>query len=240
MSRTNFIGLAALGMLALSACSLVDGSAVRTQRQALDFSGVREVRVETFNGSVTVTSGSKRPTVTAEVRGEAEMSVAREGATLVVRGVKKNVWAMNRGVSFRLALPKDIVLNLESSNGDIEVTGPAKDVTAKTSNGSVDVRAAHGELRAETSNGRVTIEDVALAADSQNVVVSSNGSVRIRGLEAEGGLNVTGKTSNGSLVVNLPTFEVDTERHAFTAHKVGRGAATLNVETSNGSLDVGS
>lgn len=239
MSHKNFIGLLALGTLALSACSLVDGAAVRTEEQALDLAGVREVRVETFNGAVTVTGGSARPNLSAEVRGEAAVRVDRQGDVLVVRGIKKPVWSMNRGVSVRLALPDDLALNLSSSNGSLDVSGRMRDVTAKTSNGSVDVRGMRGELQAETSNGRVTIDDVTLAANSRNVVESSNGSVRVRGLRAEGGLNVTGETSNGGLSVNLPGFEVETERHAFTARKNGRGAATLDVETSNGSLDVG-
>jgi len=120
-------------------------------------------------------------------------------------------------VAFEIVAPEETRVEVETSNGAIDVTAIRGTIRLDTSNGAIDVRRSAGSLRAETSNGRVEVVgfDGDIVVDTSNGEVwlegivgavdakTSNGSVRYSGTPAEGAANRL-RTSNGSITTRVP------------------------------------
>jgi hypothetical protein len=72
----------------------------------------------------------------------------------------------------------------------------------------------------------------------QPVGVGQHGCIRLSGLNAPDGLRLTGETSGGSTDVQLPGFNVRVEENRFEAGRDGSNPASLNLNTSGGSVRV--
>lgn len=57
-------------------------------------------------------------------------------------------------------------------------------------------------------------------------------------LVSQGGMVVTGQTSNGGVSVSLPGFTLRLEKRSFEATHQGLGMGRLELQTSNGSISV--
>jgi DUF4097 and DUF4098 domain-containing protein YvlB len=87
---------------------------------------------------------------------------------------------------------------LDTSNGAIDVYDATGSLVADTSNGRIDVVSFTGDLRLDTSNGDIRIDDFAGAVDAE----TSNGSIDYSGTPTSGGNRL--HTSNGSITVRVP------------------------------------
>ncbi len=177
-----------------------------------------------------------------------------EDAAEIVANVPRGV---SGGVSFSVTVPFELALNLDSSNGTIEVTGVSGDVKCDTSNGNARVIDCIGTVDVKTSNGQIVLESESLA----NVRArTSNGNVQLKGRLVPGSHEV--HTSNGSIQVELAgtpvTVTATTSNGSITADgqtlKKGEAVtlglandsadasdaaqATLSLHTSNGSIQI--
>jgi len=88
---------------------------------------------------------------------------------------------------------------LDTSNGAIDVADSTGTLVADTSNGRIEVRSFAGDLRLDTSNGDVRIEGFVGTVDAE----TSNGSIRYTGTPTAGGNRL--RTSNGSITLRVPS-----------------------------------
>jgi len=161
------------------------------------------------------------------------------------------------GVSFNVTVPIEMAMNLETSNGSIEVTGVNGNVRCDTSNGSVRVIDCRGPVDVKTSNGKIGLEGESLANIRAR---TSNGSVQLAGNLEPGSHEI--QTSNGSIQVELSgtpvTVIATTSNGSITANgqKLKKGEAitlgpmsesevasdasiaALSLRTSNGSIRI--
>lgn len=145
----------------------------------------------------------------------AQISVARQGHELVVRGPADDDWA----AYLIIQAPRVAGLDLESQNGEIGLHGTAGAVEARNSNGPLAFVKCSGKIEARTTNGPIEVRESAgqIRAQSSNGPIdytgnsgdlhlrSENGpvSVALRGSDWKGaGLEAT--TENGPLTVNIP------------------------------------
>ena len=135
----------------------------------------------------------------------------------------------------------------------MEVTGVTGSGDLKTSNGRVAVSGVEGRFELNTSNGRITMSDVAgefeahttngpidfsgsLAASSDNSFTTSNGSIEVA-FRGEPDVEVDARTSNGSAKSDRPILATKTDKRHLVG-KYGTGTATLELRTSNGSINI--
>lgn len=126
-----------------------------------------------------------------------------------------------------------------SSNGGVDILGPADDVVANTSNGKVVISGATGRVEATSSNGSLRIA-TAPGASAAIVAATSNGSISLEVAAGFAGRIAVG-TSNGSIRIEDPGDRV-TERHLSRTggHVVIGGVETpkSSLNTSNGSITI--
>lgn len=224
------LGFAALP--AATSCSLVINSwqekAVRTdvlEHHADDASGLR---IDGFNGDITVTTAPGVRTLTGEAsvyaRGAtqdsadfrlAEMSWSweRDGDTVVLKLSKPSGGSNNAGSTIdNLLVPEGWNVDIRSSNGNISVGAGFERVIVHSSNGSIEAT-GNGQVRLKSSNGRIRYSG---SSDDFNLD-TSNGRIE---------LNLMGDWSGNGMV--------DTSNATIDLRCTGVIMAALETDTSNG------
>jgi DUF4097 and DUF4098 domain-containing protein YvlB len=234
------------------------------------FEGVKKLVVETRNGSIEVRCDPNRKDVDIQAVKSA-CGFSEEDARTIAEAINIEVgrdpaesWvlrvaakfppadlARNQSARFRITLPPDAELALDTSNGRVTAEGCAKDVRINTSNGRITVTDCRGTLDARTSNGPVTARDVAGDVDVQttngrielervgrNLVKARTSNGRIRVMDAIGEAQV--RTSNGSVelrcrsVSSAPHIQVVTSNGHVEVEVPRTINAELEMSTSNG------
>lgn len=140
-------------------------------------------------------------------------------------------------VSFVLEVPRNIDLDLASTNGGINVEGVEGDLVLSTTNGGLTLAAVAGSVRGRTSNGGVVVTlDGTEWRGSGLDVETSNGGVRLVVPERYNARLETG-TVNGGMNFDFPvTVQGRISRRLST--DLGSGGATIRVMTTNGGVSV--
>ena len=118
-------------------------------------------------------------------------------------------------VRYEIQSPRDVNLDLQTSNGRIEIANIDGRIDATTSNGAIDVTGGADRVDLHTSNGRI----------------------ELRG--ASGRIHVS--TSNGAIVASLGTV---TDEAVFSTSNssidvtIDSGIAPVMATTDNGSIDI--
>ena len=179
---------------------------------------------------------------------------------ITIASKKRNQGLMNSdSVSLELKVPASWPLHLTTSNGAVSTMQSRGPVTIETSNGKIEVKEAAGALKLSTSNGKILVENSAGNIDAS----SSNGSVHLIGCSLEGKckletsngaisvnfsdrnpIRIDANTSNGSIKVKESDIDLKKKSKSHISGvlfgKGGDGAtsATLDLETSNGSITI--
>jgi hypothetical protein len=164
-------------------------------------------------------------------------SESAEGLHLLVEIPRR--WNRHGQVNLELRVPRELTMQIHSSNGSVAVQGVRGRVKARSSNGSVCVRDVVGDMDLATSNGKVSCAATRgrLVARSSNRKIeieqhsgsldamTSNGTIHasIQELGPEG---VVLATSNGRIVLDLPE-EIDAELDVRVDNGVIRNHRTL-------------
>ena len=163
----------------------------------------------------------------------------------------QRVTSMN--IHYHVKVPARTGLEIETTNGDLQIRGIAGVVSGRTVNGSVEVRrtkgtvevaSTNGSIRlagiegsasAETTNGTIEAEVPRVDADGRILLSTTNGSVTAS-LPSDLGADIDAETTNGRVRIGYPV-----QRHAgSTARalhaKIGDGGVNLTLRTTNGNI----
>jgi len=132
---------------------------------------------------------------------------------LIFGGSKPNV-----SVSFWLKVPKRSNLDMNSTNGKIEIydiegkvgskstNGSINiekvngDAVLRTTNGSISASGVRGDIKAETTNGKVDLKEIIGNVSAK----STNGSINSQIIKIDAVKEMNLRTTNGSISINLP------------------------------------
>jgi DUF4097 and DUF4098 domain-containing protein YvlB len=254
------MGKAIVAATAILAMGCAQQAAVVEETQPVEVGSV--VEMYTFNGDVSVEwyQGTEMDLSYQKTtwRGEAELdkvevTVSEEGHATIIRAEKLQEGAQV-GVDLDVRLPEGVGLGrVETSNGNVTVTGGSGDAIVDTSNGDIVFRGFAGSVRGDTSNGDIVVLGGTLrSADTSNgeieaeirsvqgsrtVLDTSNGNIDVY-ISPELDLKVIMDTSNGSVSVSgLPVADLWIEDSEGTA-TLNAGTHELVLDTSNGDVRV--
>lgn len=140
-------------------------------------------------------------------------------------------------VSFAVRVPRATDLDVESSNGPLDVEGVRGRMELRTSNGPLTLTDLAGDVRGRTSNGPVTVSLSGARWEGEGLDVStSNGPVEVV-LPARYAVHLVTGTVNGPIRVDFPvTVQGRIDRRIET--DLGGGGRTVRVVTTNGPVVV--
>ena len=185
------------------------------------------LEVHGFSGRVRVIGGSPGSIrVRAKLKNphRIEYSAVQEGDRVKVEArpdrqserMLPGPFGQHCGVNIEVVVPAATAVDLETSNGPVEVRGTEGGGTLMTTNGRIKVEGFKGELEATTSNGAVTLKTFSgtaeLATSNSRIAIedgsgrfdarTTNGSVKFQGSMVPGSRNRL-STTNGNIKVAL-------------------------------------
>lgn len=130
-------------------------------------------------------------------------------------------------------------IELSSSNGQLQSTGFACPLKARTSNGAIKVDGNAGPVTLETSNGAIDATGIGTPADIQ----TSNGGVEVEIAAGQAG-NVGIQTSNGRVKLTMPAnWDGRVEAHTSNgkvSFEGAKNAKSSSVTRGDGTMELGS
>ncbi len=264
-SRTSLAGQrAALPVLALLIAALLAGGCrtgisldsrstdtVTRSIPATQVPAAAEIRIEMFNGDVTVdgaSSGGVDATIqrTGVGASDAEAAADRDrievtaeaastGVTIRARYTPNPSSPNNRGASATVHVPPDARVTVETTNGAVHLTGLQGTSHVRTSNGRVELTGAVGGASVETSNGSIDVQGGAGGLQLR----TSNSAVTVAGV-TQATLDIT--TSNGAVTVDASLaagdHRIETSNATITLTLPSGSALGVDASTSNAEVAV--
>lgn len=138
-------------------------------------------------------------------------------------------------VSYELKVPQEVDLNLETSNGGIEVVNITGKLRLETSNGKIIADNISGLARCHTSNGSIRANFQNVNGTDEMRFKTSNGSIKLY-LPSDYGGSVDLKTSNGRIKSDFLLEDRGKRSKTRYKGKINQGASELTCTTSNGSI----
>lgn len=209
------ISLALMAVLGLVGCDTESNPFTEesTVSHTFEVSDNPNVFVESFNGRIEVNVGAN-DTIQADViklgvgitsakaKEDLENTIVtfnQEGADVHVTAVRRESNKVsNSGASVILTVPANATLNLNTSNGLVQINDVVGNLQIVTSNGDVVVTGGQGQFHLETNNGDINVE----ASNALIYANSNNGDIDFAGTLADG--PHTFETSNGTISLTLP------------------------------------
>ena len=149
-------------------------------------------------------------------------------------GGRMNTRNNDTEVDFTVRVPRGVMFDGNTVNGDVEANNLNGDVDASTVNGAARIETASGNASASSVNGSVTAT-VHSVGDRAMHFSSVNGSVNVT-LPANISANVDAKTVNGSIDTDFPISVTGRMSPRHLAGTIGQGGRQLELETVNGSI----
>ena len=140
-------------------------------------------------------------------------------------------------VSYRLAVPSQMSLDLKTVNGGISIENVDGRLEFTTVNGGVKLTGVSGAVHGRTSNGGVDVDLEGATWQGEGLdVETSNGGIRLR-VPEQYSARLEAGTVNGGINVDLPiTIQGRIDREIAT--NLGGGGPLLRLRTHNGGVRV--
>ncbi len=135
---------------------------------------------------------------------------------------------------FTIYVPADISIEIEGTNGKVDLRDFSNDVTAELTNGNIKAKNIYGTLKFTLTNGNITTE-----LDSTKGInfETTNGSIKL-----EVGSNFSGNfdlsTRNGKIDYRDLDFKNVSEKKKEVKGTLGSGDTEVKIETTNGKITI--
>ena len=209
-----------------------------TREDSFSVIGQPRIIVKSENGNIEINAGSSNEvlieaTLRDAPRVKYEVSQTGDIITVDVKVERHwGFWGMG-GADITVTAPAATNLELNTSNGLIELHGIRGSGSLETSNGRLVLDDVKGDFEGRTSNGRIEVESM----EGSAFLRTSNGSVHINASEGEFDI----QTSNGSISFNGNMTAGGSNRLVTSNGNVdvkllGTPSVVLDAETSNGDV----
>jgi DUF4097 and DUF4098 domain-containing protein YvlB len=235
------LGIACAALLAASAVT----ASAEDVTKSYDVSGRANVRVETNDGSVRVsTSDSKHVEIRVEYRGyelgknlriESHQDGDKVELTARVTGNWGISWGHNsRNLHIEVRMPREADLQVETGDGSVQAESINGTVNVHTGDGSVKANSLNGTIDLHTNDGSITVEN--LKGDVR--LRTGDGSIEARDLDGkveadsgDGHIRIAGRFD----ALNVKTGDGSVDTRVQQGSKM---ASSWTIRTGDGSVDI--
>ena len=139
-------------------------------------------------------------------------------------------------VRFTVKVPRGVLLDANTVNGDIRATGLTADAELNTVNGGIDVTTS-GVVQAETVNGRITARIGRADWTGTLEFKTVNGGVTITA-PADLSADLEASAVNGGIESDFPVTVSGRMDRQHLRGRIGQGGRQLELETVNGGIKI--
>jgi hypothetical protein len=138
-------------------------------------------------------------------------------------------------VRYHVKAPKNAIVNVTNTNGQVAVNGMAGKVMASTTNGAVKGTKLTGGVEGRTTNGSVSIDMAAIGPDPVSLE-TTNGSVTLT-LPEKAKATVSASVTNGGISLgSLDNFDVTEKSRRHLEGRLNGGGTAVDLHTTNGGI----
>lgn len=244
-----------LSLIGAGACGIELSSGVEARDEwkrsyTLDQGGSLEIK--NTNGKIHIVSVDGN---TVDVRAEKIVKAATDQAakdalktfeiteraspkSVVIDGSSRDGFTirLQRRVDFEVRVPRWADVRLDSTNGDIEVTGLQGAFRAESTNGRVAASGLEGGATVETTNGIVTL-DFAKLGGSGVSAETTNGAIRVT-VPRDASAHISARVTNGDIDAGDLELKVSEKSRRRLDASIGGGGPSIRLETTNGSIAI--
>jgi hypothetical protein len=139
-------------------------------------------------------------------------------------------------VEFIIKLPAGSNAVLNTTNGDIEVTGASGAIEANTTNGAIVASSSDGPVEAHTTNGDIEVRMTKIPAKGTSYH-TTNGSVTVS-LPEGADANIKARTTNGRINSEFALSVSGVISGRSLQGTIGKGGPLLDIATTNGTIRI--
>ena len=143
---------------------------------------------------------------------------------------------VNASVTYDITVPRTMDLDLDNTNGAIEVTDVRGSHKIDTTNGHIELARCGGDVEAETTNGGIEAELLDVTPGKSVRLETTNGRISLAApptLAAQ----IDAANTNGSINTEIPITSTRVSRHALRG-TINGGGPELRLRTTNGSIEI--
>ena len=131
--------------------------------------------------------------------------------------------------------PKNALINITNTNGQVTVAALGGKVVAHTTNGGVKGTKLSGGVDAQSTNGGVSVEMAAIGPDRISLE-TTNGGVTLM-LPEQAKATVSASCTNGGISVgSLDNFDVTEKSRRHLEGRLNGGGTPIELQTTNGGI----
>lgn len=254
-------GLVVLAAASLAACDVVVGGlgnleklggrasdtwtrtyplAAGGQVQVINTNG--KVEIEAYDGSTVEVKAEKLARAMTEEAAKdilKQVEIREQASASLVWLETKHQRRFGGGsieVKYHIRVPRSTRVNLETTNGGIEIVGVQGEVQAETVNGGVVGKNLGSAIKASSVNGGLVIDVAAVAAEIN--LETTNGGIRLT-LPDTAKADISARVTNGGISVS--ELDLDQVRERTRRRLEGRlngGGPKIDLETTNGGIRI--
>ena len=138
-------------------------------------------------------------------------------------------------VRYHVRAPKNVLVNITNTNGQVVVNAMNGKVVAHTTNGGVKGTKLSGGVDAQSTNGGVSVEMASVGPDRISLE-TTNGGVTLM-LPDKAKATVSASCTNGGISVgSLDNFDVSEKTRRHLEGKLNGGGTAIELSTTNGGI----
>jgi DUF4097 and DUF4098 domain-containing protein YvlB len=141
------------------------------------------------------------------------------------------------GINYKLHVPRQLSVDLESTNGGIDIAHLEGHLRFNTTNGGVKLTDLAGDVGGQTTNGGV---EIALSGDHWQGTglraETTNGGVHLK-VPDKYSAHLEAGTTNGGIHIDFPVM-VQGSIKSHLSTDLGNGGPTIHTETTNGGISI--
>ena len=235
-STLSLVAVTVIAITLLAAAGCTAGP-TETRDHSFSVNGTATLVVNSDNGWIKVNTGTDDEVrIQATLRGidRIDYEVSRDGNTITVLAEIDQGWFIsNVGVDITITAPVNTDVELETSNGAIELNGIEGTGTLRTSNGKLVLENMKGDFEGRTSNGKIEIDTF----EGTAFLRTSNGGLDLQEVTGE----VDAETSNGGISYSgdmIPGGDnrLITSNGNVDVELMGTPSIKLDASTNNGDV----
>jgi hypothetical protein len=234
----SLVGATAAVIILLLATTGCGTGPTETRENSFSVAGSSRVLVNSVNGNIEVNAGLGnevlvQATLRDAPRVKYELSQVGNTVTVDIQTTKRWWVFGSAGVDVIITVPPETDVELNTSNGFIELHGLEGSGSLSSSNGRIVLNNIRGNFDGRTSNGRIEVNSV----EGSVVLKTSNGGIDVRGVQGEFDID----SSNGSVFYsgNMTaggSNRLVTSNGGVVVELQGKPSVVLDAETSNGEV----
>ncbi len=143
----------------------------------------------------------------------------------------------NSSVRYIIKVPKNIYLNLHSTNGNISVKRCNGKMRLETTNGNIFSDDISGAVRCSSINGSIKIYFKKTDSDEDMEFKTTNGNINLY-LPQDINASILARTMNGKIRCNLPMTNIYEKSDTKLEGVFNNGGPHFVVKATNGNIDI--